>query len=143
MIYRSVFLLLVVLLFSGASQNLAHAREMVRNQVVVDIRTQTFVFYDNRGGNVHKGEVTTARKGFVTPRGTFPVLGKHLRPYSKKYKAYMPYAVEFVKSKYLLHQGTLVADTAKNGSHGCVRVSRSDARMFYDKLQIGDHIVIR
>jgi len=98
--------------------------------IVIDISDQRMRV--NVGGErVHSWAVSTGRKGYATPRGTYGVTRMYKEYYSKKYDgAPMPYAI-FFRGGYAIH-GTY--DTKRLGrvaSHGCVRLSPDHARRLY------------
>ena len=91
-----------------------------------------------RGGVVQYGPVPVAhgRKGYRTPAGTFRVSFKNVDHVSSIWNAPMPYSV-FFNGGIAFHQGSLGSQ-----SHGCVRLSRSAAKTFYNTLQRGDVVQV-
>nr|WP_156893586.1 L,D-transpeptidase [Actinokineospora enzanensis] len=91
------------------------------------------------GGAVTYGPVpiTTGRKGYATPTGTFHVTYRDIDHYSRAFNGPMPYSVFFTTSGVAFHQGSL-----KVKSHGCVHLSKEAARTFYDGLAPGDVVQV-
>lgn len=76
--------------------------------------------------------VSTGRAGFATPTGSFTTFRMEEDHYSKEWhEAPMPHSIFFTKQGHAIH-GTL--DRRRLGSaasHGCVRLSTSNAAMLY------------
>lgn len=81
--------------------------------------------------------VTTGRKGYATPTGTFHVQWKDIDHYSKQFNGPMPYSVFFTTTGIAFHQGSL-----KVKSHGCVHLSKPAAVIFFNTLQPGDIVQV-
>jgi lipoprotein-anchoring transpeptidase ErfK/SrfK len=81
--------------------------------------------------------ITTGRKGFRTPPGTFKVSFKSKDHVSTIYDAEMPYSV-FFNGGVAFHQGSL-----KVQSHGCVHLSRTAAQQFFASLNRGDVVQVK
>jgi lipoprotein-anchoring transpeptidase ErfK/SrfK len=80
--------------------------------------------------------ITSGRKGFRTPSGTFSV-DFHSRDHvSSIYDAPMPYSV-FFNGGIAFHQGSL-----SQQSHGCIHLSRSAAKEFFASLDRGDAVQV-
>jgi lipoprotein-anchoring transpeptidase ErfK/SrfK len=103
----------------------------------VDISARKAWLIDN--GVVIYGPVpvTTGRKGFRTPPGTFQVSFKSKDHVSTIYDAEMPFSV-FFNGGVAFHQGSL-----KVASHGCVHLSRTAAQKFFGSLNRGDQVQVK
>ena len=76
--------------------------------------------------------VSTARKGYYTPTGTFTPYSLQPMHYSKKYdNAPMPNSI-FFSGGYAIHATPHVGNLGRPASHGCVRLSPANARTLYD-----------
>jgi len=109
----------------------------------IHLGSQRFTFAE--GGQVLRtGPVSTGRRGYGTPAGSYRVLSKQRHKVSNRYAgpdgrpASMPYAIQF-QSNYFIHQGRLPGYPA---SHGCVRLRGSDARFLFSRLRPGDPVLI-
>lgn len=84
------------------------------------------------GAPKYSFDVSTGRKGYTTPRGSYGVQRMYKEYYSKKYDwSPMPYSI-FFRGGYAIH-GTY--DTQRLGrvaSHGCVRLAPENARRLYN-----------
>jgi lipoprotein-anchoring transpeptidase ErfK/SrfK len=89
--------------------------------------------------------VSTARRGYVTPVGSFrPYLLRRMH-YSSKYEnAPMPHSV-FFRGDYAIHGTDYVKSLGRPASHGCIRLRPENAAELYTLvLQHGfDHTSIR
>ena len=76
--------------------------------------------------------VSTARKGYYTPTGTFTPYSLQPMHYSKKYDmAPMPHSI-FFSGGYAIHATPHVGNLGRPASHGCVRLSPSHAATLYE-----------
>lgn len=90
-------------------------------------------------GNVTYGPVpvTTGKRGYETPPGTFKVTWKDRNHRSREFhNAPMPYSV-FFNGGIAFHQGSLKAK-----SHGCVHLSQAAAQQFFATLRVGDVVQV-
>lgn len=96
----------------------------------VSIATQTMTV-TKYGRVIHKWKVSTARQGYVTPRGSWRPTRMHKMWYSRKYdNSPMPYSV-FYYGGYAVHGTNYVNNLGRPASHGCVRLQTSNAAKFY------------
>lgn len=79
--------------------------------------------------------VSTGRKGYNTPTGTFqPYLLKPMH-YSSKYEnAPMPNSI-FFHGGYAIHATNAVNSLGRPASHGCIRLSPRDAKWLYQLVK--------
>lgn len=79
--------------------------------------------------------VSTARKGYNTPTGTFYPHSLQPMHYSKKFNnAPMPYSI-FFDSGYAIHGTSDVNHLGRPASHGCVRLRTDNAKTLYGLVQ--------
>jgi len=85
-----------------------------------------------QGGRLlHSWKVSTGRKGYNTPRGTWRVHRMHKRYFSKKYdNAPMPYAM-FYHRGFAIHGTNSIKRLGRRASHGCVRLHPSNAAQLF------------
>ncbi|MGN7225499.1 L,D-transpeptidase [Dietzia sp. 111N12-1] len=75
--------------------------------------------------------------GWETPRGTYQVTRKVRHEVSRLFdNAPMPYAVYFVGG-IAFHEGDPTVE-----SHGCIRLDQPAAATFFDRLEVGDTVVV-
>jgi lipoprotein-anchoring transpeptidase ErfK/SrfK len=100
----------------------------------VDISSQTMTVIQN-GKVAYRWPVSTARKGYVTPTGSWRAQRIHRMWYSRKYDmSPMPYSV-FYHRGYAIHGTGAVSRLGRPASHGCVRLHTANARTFYQLVQ--------
>lgn len=113
------------MLFGGSVQ--VWAASLVAS-VSVSNQTMTVSQY---GRVIHTWKVSTARSGYVTPRGTWRPQRLHRMWYSRKYEmSPMPYSV-FYHGGYAVHGTSAVKRLGTPASHGCVRLATANAATFY------------
>ncbi len=103
----------------------------------VDVSSQTMTV-SKYGRVIYRWKVSTARRGYVTPRGSWRPTRLHRMWYSKKYdNSPMPYSV-FYHGGYAIHGTGAVKNLGRPASHGCVRLHTANAAQFYSLVkQIG------
>lgn len=117
----------------------AHAARIVAK---VDISSQTMTVSQN-GVVKYRWKVSTGRKGYRTPTGSYSPkwLSKHHR--SRKYNnAPMPYAV-FFRGGYAVHGTNQVSRLGRPASHGCIRLKTANAAKFFSMVERNGHSNIR
>ncbi|MGI9406278.1 MAG: L,D-transpeptidase [Hyphomicrobiaceae bacterium] len=96
----------------------------------IDLSSQRMNVYVN-GRLRHRWKVSTGRRGYITPRGSYRAkwLSRHHR--SRKYNnAPMPYAI-FFRGGYAIHGTNHIRALGRRASHGCVRLHpRNASRLF-------------
>jgi len=99
--------------------------------VIVSKRHQSMSIYEN-GELLDIWPVSTARRGYYTPSGTFYPYSYQPMHYSKKYdNAPMPHSI-FFNGGYAIHATPHTGNLGRPASHGCVRLSPSHAATLYN-----------
>jgi lipoprotein-anchoring transpeptidase ErfK/SrfK len=112
-------------------------------KLVVWLDIQAFQYIED-GMVVRTGAVSSGTPAHPTPKGRFAVLSKNKDKVSSKYtnafdfSTPMPYAMQF-HGNYFIHEGWVpwYAD-----SHGCVRLRYEDAKFLFDRMKVGDPVVV-
>ena len=94
--------------------------------------------------------VSTGKSGMRTPTGTFKILSKNPRVWSKSAGLWMPWWMAFTSRGHGVHELPEWPGGKKEGanhlgtpvSHGCVRLGVDPAKKLYDWAPIGTPIVI-
>jgi hypothetical protein len=95
----------------------------------VDLTTQTMTVRSDSG--VYIWPVSSARRGYVTPRGTYKPYRLARMHYSRKYDmAPMPHSI-FFRGGYAIHGTTDARNLGRPASHGCIRLSKANAAALY------------
>lgn len=125
----------------------------VVKRVVVSLQRQVITAYEGET-SVYSADCVTGREGHLTPPGTYKVLEKDAKHYSRTYDAPMPWSVKFDIDWKALHgspgvwlrsnlhalMGTSLIPAL--GSHGCVGMAESDAKWFFEWTRIGTPIIV-
>lgn len=108
--------------------------QAARVQATIDISAQRM--YVSVGGQpAYSWAVSTGRKGYRTPTGSYRPTRMYRRYYSRKYdNAPMPYSI-FFRGGYAIHGTNYVKRLGRPASHGCVRLAPAHARTLYDLVE--------
>lgn len=100
----------------------------------VDISDQKMRVYIN-GIPRHSWKVSTGRKGYRTPVGSYKPTRTHKMWHSRKYNmSPMPYSV-FFHGGYAVHGTNYVKRLGRPASHGCVRLHTKHAKRLYSLVK--------
>jgi lipoprotein-anchoring transpeptidase ErfK/SrfK len=114
-----------------------------RRSLTISLGAQEFEYKED-DRLVRAGPISSGASGSPTPTGRFQVLSKDKDKISSRYtnqlgmQAWMPYSIQF-HGHYFLHEGWL---PGYPDSHGCVRVGEKDARFLFERMQIGDRVLV-
>lgn len=96
----------------------------------ISLSSQTMVVKQD-GVVMYRWKVSTARKGYVTPKGSWKAKWLSRNHRSRKYDdTPMPYAV-FFNGGYAVHATYDVKRLGRPASHGCVRLHPNNAAEFF------------
>ncbi|MGH6826685.1 L,D-transpeptidase family protein [Methyloceanibacter sp.] len=103
------------------------------SQILINIdksRQEMTVFVD--GIEKYTWPVSTGKRGYSTPSGTYTASSMNEIWYSKQWdNAPMPHAVFYMKDGHAIHGTLEERNLGKPASHGCVRISRANATLLY------------
>ena len=103
---------------------------MAQTDITISKRHQMMQVDTDEGS--YQFPVSTARKGYYTPTGTFYPYSLQPMHYSRKYDmAPMPNSI-FFSGGYAIHATPHVGALGRPASHGCVRLSPADAAFLYN-----------
>jgi lipoprotein-anchoring transpeptidase ErfK/SrfK len=115
----------------------AAATETPKSTVLVNIdkaSQEMTVFVD--GVELYTWPVSTGIRGYSTPSGTYTTSSMNEIWYSKQWdNAPMPHAVFFTKKGHAIHGTLEEKKLGKAASHGCVRLSRENAKTLYQLVE--------
>lgn len=111
-----------------------------RRRIVVDLSDQEAVLYDSSGLELYRTKVSTGKKGYATPTGTFAITNKYRHWTSTLYDASMPCFQRLSCSDFGFHQGVVPGYPA---SHGCIRVPAGNAQKLFALTELGDRVEIQ
>ncbi len=115
----------------------------------IDLSSQAMLIFDD---GVEKGafKISSGKRGMNTPQGNFKVISKRKRPWSAKYKLYMPWYIGFTYQGHGIHELPEWPGGYKEGanhlgipvSHGCVRLGIGPAEKVYNFVEVGTPVVV-
>ena len=121
----STMLLLAIGCFIAASS--ASAGSVVAR---VDLSEQR-MYVSIAGKPTYSWPVSTARRGYVTPVGSYRPTRLHRRWYSRKYNnSPMPHSI-FFRGGYAIHGTNALKSLGRPASHGCVRLAPGNAATLF------------
>jgi lipoprotein-anchoring transpeptidase ErfK/SrfK len=99
----------------------------------VDISKQKMRVF-NGDKLLYEWKVSTARRGYKTPKGNYKPLYLEKMHYSRKYhNSPMPYSI-FFNGGYAIHGTSAVSHLGRRASHGCVRLHTKNAKKLYSLI---------
>ncbi|MFV0281392.1 MAG: L,D-transpeptidase [Rhodoblastus sp.] len=121
------FIFAVLALFGASVVFTAAAQAKVR--IHIDLSSQRMTVNSSSGSYVWP--VSTARAGYVTPRGTYSPYSLRRMHYSRKYHmSPMPHSI-FFRGGYAIHGTGAVGALGRPASHGCVRLAPGHAAALF------------
>lgn len=122
---------LIALTLLGLSLACTASKSAFANILIqIDKPSQTMTVSVN-GASVYRWRVSTGATGFSTPAGSYTPFRMEVMHYSQEWdNAGMPHAIFFTKRGHSIH-GTDHAGLGTPVSHGCVRLSLSNATTLY------------
>lgn len=111
--------------------------------LTIFLGSQTFEYVED-GRVITSGEISSGTAAHPTPTGSFRVQSKDRNKRSGSYTNYfdqntpMPYSLQFY-GPYFIHEGWI---PGYPDSHGCVRLHYEDARFLFDRMRVGDRVVV-
>jgi lipoprotein-anchoring transpeptidase ErfK/SrfK len=103
------------------------------SKIVINIdksKQEMTVFVD--GVEQYSWPVSTGKRGYSTPSGTYTATSMNEMWYSKEWdNAPMPHAIFFMKDGHAIHGSLEVKNLGKPASHGCVRISPANATKLF------------
>ena len=108
------------------------------HRVIVSLSGQKAELYRD-GQLVDTTKVSTGRKGYSTPSGTFVITNKHQSWTSTIYHVAMPWFMRLNCGSIGMHAGNIPGYPA---SHGCIRLPYAKAKAFFGQLRTGDVVQV-
>ena len=114
--------------------------EVEQRRLVVDLSEQRVWVYDSSGLELYTTSISTGKKGYATPTGTYAITNKYRTWTSTLYHASMPCFQRLSCSDFGFHQGNVPGYPA---SHGCIRVPPGNAQKLFALTELGDRVEIQ
>jgi lipoprotein-anchoring transpeptidase ErfK/SrfK len=114
----------------------ASASDPAQASVAVRIRlSQQTMNVTVDGADLATWPVSTARRGYRTPIGSYKPTSLERMHYSRLYDdTPMPYSI-FFRGGYAIHGTSEIRNLGRAVSHGCVRLSPDHARSLFELVQ--------
>lgn len=110
-------------------------------RLVIDLSRQRLFAVNNFNQVLAEYKVSTGVSGYFTPPGSYSIVNKAVYAYSKKYEADMYHWMGLTRNGDIGMHGLKGSGyerrLGRRASHGCIRLSREDARYLYTILPIG------
>lgn len=120
------FLFLTLLIVPLAAQ--------AKVRISIDLSSQTMDVQASNGES-YSWRISSARAGYITPRGTFSANSLQAMHFSKKYHhSPMPHSI-FFRGGFAIHGTYETRSLGRPASHGCVRISPAHAAILYDLVR--------
>ncbi len=114
---------------------------VVVTHLVIDLSRQRLFAMNRHGQVLAEYRVSTGMRGYATPPGSYSVVNKATYAYSEKYDADMYHWMGLTRNGDIgMHglKGTgYERRLGRRASHGCIRLSRADARYLYQLVPLG------
>jgi ankyrin repeat protein len=109
-------------------------------KIIVDLAKQEARLYDVCENLMYSTKISTGKKGYSTPKGTYVITNKHRTWHSNIYDgASMPCFQRLSCGAFGFHQGIVPGYPA---SHGCLRVPYGNAQKLFELTEVGDRVII-
>lgn len=109
-------------------------------KIVVSLASQRATLFNAAGETIYTTKISSGKKGFSTPTGTYVITNKYRDWKSTIYDgASMPSFQRLSCSDFGFHQGVVPGYPA---SHGCLRVPAGNAQKLFSLTQLGDRVII-
>ncbi|MEK7648828.1 MAG: L,D-transpeptidase family protein [Patescibacteria group bacterium] len=122
----------------------------LEKHIEVNLTKQRLSYYL---GSVQLGDmmISSGKWDWPTPTGTFRIINKSPKAWSKLAGLWMPYWMGFAGGRFGIHDLPVWPNGVKEGenhigkpvSHGCIRVSTVYAKKLYSWTPIGSRLVIK
>jgi hypothetical protein len=127
---RILFWRLLALVILLAAPSAAYASV----HIDIDLSSQMMTVRSG-SGETYVWPISSGRSGYLTPRGVFRPRALYPMAYSPKYgNAPMPHSIVFYR-QYAIHGTTEVGSLGRPASHGCIRLSPSNAATLFAMVQ--------
>jgi lipoprotein-anchoring transpeptidase ErfK/SrfK len=121
-------ILAIAVILAGFTTTPAYAAAV---EARIDLSEQRMRVYQN-GRLRYNWPVSTARRGYRTPTGSWKPTRMHKMWYSRKYdNSPMPHSI-FFYGGYAVHGTNQIKSLGRPASHGCIRLHPDNARALYN-----------
>ena len=133
---------------SNAQSN-AEAKYKEGKYIDINLSKQLLTIYQD-SVNMGTYRVSSGKRGMSTPTGTYNIMNKQRKRWSKEYHLFMPYWMQFTRAGHGIHELPEWPSGYKEGanhlgtpvSHGCVRLGVGAAKTVYNFTDVGTPVYI-
>ena len=123
--------LMTTILSFGVGSSVADAATVVAR---VDLSKQRMNVYVD-GRRKYSWVVSTGRQGWRTKPGSYTPFKMQKKFYSERWKMSLPYLIWIGNDGTAVHGTYVTGKLGRPASHGCIRLSISNARKFYSLVE--------
>ena len=95
--------------------------------------------------------VSTGKAAMPTPKGSYKIINKNKKAWSKSYGLWMPYWMGLGNGQFGMHELPVWPSGYREGedhlgkpvSHGCIRLGVGSAQYIYDRVVVGTEVTIK
>lgn len=129
---------------------LASSTKRLPQKIVINLKTQKLDYFV--GGQLWREyTISTGKAAMPTPQGTFKIINKSLKAWSKNYGLWMPFWLGLDHGEFGIHELPVWPSGYREGaahlghpvSHGCIRLGIGPAQYLYERVATGTEVVIR
>ncbi|MCB1511953.1 MAG: L,D-transpeptidase [Hyphomicrobiaceae bacterium] len=103
-------------------------------RATIDLSRQRMTVHVN-GVRKYRWVVSTGKDGWLTKPGVYQPFAQREKFYSQKWKMSLPYLTFIGQDGTAIHGTYLTKKLGRRASHGCIRLSISNAQKFYKLVQ--------
>lgn len=139
----------------GAEIDLAHdplatSTKKLSQKIEINLKKQRLTYFV-AGQPYKEFMVSTGKASMPTPTGTFKILNKVKKAWSKTYGLWMPYWLGLNHGEFGIHELPVWPGGYREGtdhlgkpvSHGCIRLGIGAAQYIYDRVATGTEVLIK
>jgi hypothetical protein len=121
----------------AATQAASQTTNPAASTILIDIdKTTQKMTVSVDGAEKYRWPVSTGKRGYSTPSGTYTPTSMNEIWYSKQWdNSPMPHSIFFMKDGHAIHGTTEVKNLGKPASHGCVRLAPENAAILYELVK--------
>jgi lipoprotein-anchoring transpeptidase ErfK/SrfK len=128
---------------------LSTSTKKLSERIEINLKKQKLVFYV--GGQAWKEfTISSGKSSTPTPKGTFKIVDKSKKAWSKAHGLWMPYWMGLDRGGIGIHELPIWPNGYREGanhlgipvSHGCVRLGIGPAQYLYDRVDVGTEVII-
>lgn len=121
----------------------------LEKQIRIDLADQT-LHYMVGGYDWRDFPVSTGKPSMPTPTGEYSIINKIDKAWSSSYGLWMPYWMGLGTGRFGIHELPVWPNGYREGenhlgipvSHGCIRLGIGAAQYVYDRMSVGDKVII-